>query len=430
MRDFIVIRQKAFYEYLQNYNKNKSEKEKIKLDLKDLAIFDYIAQFCLSDNEKIKNNRIVIDGKEYTHIAYKKIIEDNPFLDIKAKNKSQVIGTRINKLVKLGLLEKIFSQKKGSKTYFRVSFLDDRGITEKLQGVSFENDRGYQSEVIGGITQDLYNRNINIDNKNRETKIENKDSLYIGSLSDFEKNFLRVISNLKDLFNIYNLPAYKEREYLKACKKILDKGYIEEQILISIYARVDKVMNEDVNEEKFLETLSNPNYFVKSIEQLILEANIKVEKLEEEYPNTDEGIIKNEIMPMKFLKSIYLDYYKLSINDYGYFTDVDGGNYSITEECEYHFYLMKKFLAKYNIKLAKDIRFFIINNAIENIPYDILMKRILFALLHYQDKKEYLEMYSSIKELLDLYNEELRFLQIDKDLDEVVKELEQRLIVE
>jgi len=82
MRDYITIRQKAFYDFLKDYNKNKPKKEVIKLDLKDLVIFEYIAQFCLSDNKKIKNNRIVVDEKEYTHIAYKKIIEDNPFLDI------------------------------------------------------------------------------------------------------------------------------------------------------------------------------------------------------------------------------------------------------------------------------------------------------------------------------------------------------------
>jgi len=148
MRDYIVIRQKAFYEYLQNYNKNKPKKEQIWLDLKDIAIFDYIAQFCLSDNEKIKNSRIVINDTEYTHIAYKKIIEDNPLLDIKAKNKSQVIGSRINKLVKLGLLDKYFSKDKGSKTYFRVSLENDTPIIQELYGVSLKNDRGYHSKVI------------------------------------------------------------------------------------------------------------------------------------------------------------------------------------------------------------------------------------------------------------------------------------------
>ena len=52
---------------------------------------------CLSDNEKIKQSRMVIDDTEYTHIAYKKIIEDNPLLCIKAKNKAQVLGNKINK---------------------------------------------------------------------------------------------------------------------------------------------------------------------------------------------------------------------------------------------------------------------------------------------------------------------------------------------
>jgi len=48
------------------------------LDFKDIMIFDYIAQMCLSDNEKIKQSRMIINDTKYTHIAYKKIIKDNP----------------------------------------------------------------------------------------------------------------------------------------------------------------------------------------------------------------------------------------------------------------------------------------------------------------------------------------------------------------
>jgi len=80
MREFITIRQKAFYEFLSDYNKDKPKEQQIWLDLKDIAIFEYIAQLCSTEHEKIKQSRIIINDTEYTHIAYKKIIEDNPLL--------------------------------------------------------------------------------------------------------------------------------------------------------------------------------------------------------------------------------------------------------------------------------------------------------------------------------------------------------------
>jgi len=227
MRDYITIRQKAFYAFLKDYNKNKPKKEVIKLDLKDLVIFEYIAQFCLSDNEKIKNNRIVVDEKEYTHIAYKKIIEDNPFLDISSKRHILRI---VNKLEKLALINKHFSKEKGNKTYFTL------GHTGRNPS---------DTDVASLRTSMSDNSNINIDNNNSKIKIENKDNLYIGELSFFEKDFLGVMFNLKDLGLKYDLRAYKEKEYLKAFKELLKKGYEEneERFIPCVNPRYDKIKN-------------------------------------------------------------------------------------------------------------------------------------------------------------------------------------------
>jgi len=428
MRDFIVIRQKAFYEYLQNYNKNKSEKEKIKLDLKDLAIFDYIAQFCLSDNEKIKSNRIMVDGKEYTYIAYKKIMEDNPLLEINTKNK---LLKRLNKLFRVKLLHKYLKKDEGNKLYFTMS---QEGYTLLTNG-----DIGYSPNGIQGIAQSghsLYpnrdtNSNINIENNNREIKIENKDNLYIGSLSDFEKNFLGVISNLKDLGLKYGLRAYKEKEYLKAYRQLLKEGYDEYEIITSIYARMYKATMEEVDKFKFLQTIINPKYLVKSIDQLIDEKNILIDELMDTYEENID-VIDDELMPYKVIFITYYEDYKAVykvIDDKGYFKDMIGYELHL-KEVEYHIYLMNKFLSARNITINDNIRGFIISNSVKNIPYYDLIKTFLFGLIHLSEDEELLKEYSTIRGLSNLYNNFLNSLEINMDLDEVIEKLEKRLIIE
>jgi hypothetical protein len=433
MRDYITIRQKAFYEFLTNYNKDKPKKEQIKLDYKDLVIFEYIAQFCLSDNEKIKQNRIVIDEKEYTHIAYKKIIEDNPFLDFNTINPSKILANRLNKLYKLNLLDKYFAKENGNKTYFTLLPQGYTLITSGLEGVLPEGYKAYNHKVRRDITSGLDNSNINIDSK----KIDNKNSvspIYIGSLTTFfEKQLLRVISNLRDLFERYNLPAYKEIEYFNTINRLFEEGYEEDLVLLAIYARVEKVFTEEVDKFKFLETLSNPKYFYKSIDQLILEANSKVKSLAELYEKTQDEV-KDELA-FNFLKHCYPDYSNLEfegkIDNNGHFYDKKGRPYYI-EDIEYHIYLLYKLLSWYEIKLSEGFRYFIISNSVEKIPYEELMKRLLIGAIKAIVNKDIqsLKYYSSIKELVNYYNGVLNKQDIDLDLDEVVVNLEEQIEIE
>jgi hypothetical protein len=432
MRDYITIRQKAFYEFLTNYNKDKPKKEQIKLDYKDLVIFEYIAQFCLSDNEKIKQNRIIIDEKEYTHIAYKKIIEDNPFLDFNTINPSKILANRLNKFYKLNLLDKYFAKENGNKTYFTLLPQGYTLITSRLEGVLPEGYKAYNRQVRRDITSGLDNSNINIDNK----EIDNKNSvspIYIGSLTFFEKQFLRVIFNLRDLFEKYNLPAYKEIEYFNTFKRLLKKGYEEDVILLAIYARVEKVFTEEVDEFKFLETLSNPKYFYKSIDQLIAEARSKVKHIREIYDKTQDEI--KDGLAFNFLRYCYPEYSHLKLNDIidndGYFYDKKGISYHI-EQAEYHIYLLSKLLSWYEVKLSEGFRNFIISNSVEKIPYEELMKRLLIGAIKAisNEDTQSLEYYSSIKDLVNYYNRILNKENIDLDLDGVIENLEEYIKVE
>ncbi|GAX87004.1 conserved hypothetical protein [Lebetimonas natsushimae] len=441
MREYVTIRQKAFYEFLQHYNKDKPKEQQIWLDLKDLVIFEYIAQFCLSDNVKIKNNRIVIDDKEFTYISYKKILEDNPFLNIKAKNISQVIGSHINKLVKLGLLDKIFLKENGNKVYFRVSLENDNLITQNIQGVSFQNDKGVSLKNDKGYHSKMSNSMLNIDNKNIDSK-NRRNSIYIGSLSDFEKTLLRVISNLQDLFTRYRLPKFPVKDYYNTYKGILKKGYTEKQLLRAIYTRVYKATNDGVDTLKFLETLANPKYTIKSIDQLIVESEAIIEQLELIYDEEEMKAV-NYILYTEFLKQCYFyDYaYYIAnkkINYLGFFKDFNGQLHHLVE-IEYHLLLMKKYLQSKGYELTtegittsnKGIRHILISNSLDTLPYSLFIKKLLYGLLiSEEDKNIDLETYSSIKGIVNLHNNYLNKLKITDSLDEIISQLEEKIQVE
>lgn len=106
MKAFITINQKAFAQL--------AAASKVKIDLKDAAIFRYIFDFSLST----KTEKKLIDNELYTWIAYKKIIDDNPLLGISNK---KVIQRRIDKLIKLKLLDKYFSKEDGSKVFIKIT---------------------------------------------------------------------------------------------------------------------------------------------------------------------------------------------------------------------------------------------------------------------------------------------------------------------
>jgi len=287
--------------------------------------------------------------------------------------------------------------------------------------------------MIGGITQKLYNRNINIENNNREIKIENKDNLYIGSLSNFEKIFLGVIFNLKDLGFKYGLARYKEKDYLEALKRLLEEGYYDSEILSAIYGRMYKTIFDNVDKRKFLQTIINPNYLVKDMDRLINENKFLVKELMEIY-ETNIDIVETELIPFRVLFTIYYEDYKAVreyINENGYFEDVTGYEYHI-KDLEYYIYLMTKFLSRYDIELMENIRSFIIRNLKEKVSFYELLDKLLFGLIYLEKENqlEQLQVYSNSKELVSFYDRTLAPLEIDKSLEDISGEIENRIAVE
>jgi len=177
MKYNIYINQKSLFEL--------ANKKKIKIDLIDWAIINWIKDF--HNAPKIK--KIEIDWKRFFWIAYKHLLNDMPLLWLKTK---WAIWTRLKKLVDIWLLEKYFDLEWWSMTYFyctdsfyeleRVKSENER-VQFENEGVQFENDRGmvlekegYGSKTIGGTVWKPYNHNTINTNTINNTKSLNRIS--------------------------------------------------------------------------------------------------------------------------------------------------------------------------------------------------------------------------------------------------------------
>ena len=143
MKAYININQKAFIEL--------SNLKKIKLDLIDVTIFDFVYKFSISN----KAQKLLIDNKLYIWCSYQKIIDDNPLMNIASK---KAIEIRLNKLVEVGLLSKFTDKKQGNKTFFNVT---DLAYTLVIENTNLSNE-DYQPLS----NEDYYNSKLNNNTNN------------------------------------------------------------------------------------------------------------------------------------------------------------------------------------------------------------------------------------------------------------------------
>jgi len=177
MKAFITINQKAFFEISQH--------KKTKLDLIDATIFEYIYKFSLSN--KVQKKIVKSKGKEklFIWVAYQKIIDDNPLLNITSK---KAIELRLNKLAKIGLIEKKTDKKLGNKTFFNItdyafslvientnlSNQDSKPLVSTVTNLSKQSSEPLSKH--GYYNRELYNRELDRKleyNKEKNLKKEN-----------------------------------------------------------------------------------------------------------------------------------------------------------------------------------------------------------------------------------------------------------------
>ena len=177
MKAYININQQAFNQL--------SQIKKIKIDLIDATIFEFIYKFSISN----KANKKLIDNKLYIWCSYQKIIDDNPLLNISTK---KAIEIRLNKLCKLGILSKFTDKKLGNKTYFNVTDLAYSLLIENTN-ISNENYQGLVTKITkvsnedyqGVSNEDYYNSKL-VDSKLIEKeKIYKKETSIINRIIDW-----------------------------------------------------------------------------------------------------------------------------------------------------------------------------------------------------------------------------------------------------
>ncbi len=170
MKAYININQKAFSDI--------AKINKVKIDLADAAIFNWITTFTAS-NKALKQ---MIDGKLYIWCSYKKIIDDNPLLGIGCK---RTIERRLSAFVKIGLLKKFMDKDAGNMTYFNITDFAYSAIIEckplcipESKGLEHDNPKVSTSESETLCTSDSYNSKLD------NSKLNSKLSIVANKISD------------------------------------------------------------------------------------------------------------------------------------------------------------------------------------------------------------------------------------------------------
>lgn len=147
------------------------EKE-LRLDVTDLLLLNQIADF----PNRTHVMKIISDDKIYFWMAYSEILGELPILNLK----KQALRDRLDKLVTLGLLEKITS-KASSMTFFRLTDLYESlkydMVTYGGDNESMFNDRGVYS-TTQGVCSPLHTiSEYNNNNISKEKEYKEKENV-------------------------------------------------------------------------------------------------------------------------------------------------------------------------------------------------------------------------------------------------------------
>jgi len=163
------------------------------LDAIDAIILRWLVDFSQTGQMKEKT----IKGKRFFWINYQTILDELPILGIKSKDG---LSKRINKLIKVHILEKYIDKKAGNFTYFRiigehfsllitssqskqeentyrlksrkVSDESSEGIGRKFGRVSDESSEGYRTKV-----RNIYSSTIDSSTNDSSTSIEKENNI-------------------------------------------------------------------------------------------------------------------------------------------------------------------------------------------------------------------------------------------------------------
>ena len=201
-------------ETLADFYTDEETGKAVKIDLYDLTLLDLVRDICLSKNmdslvitECPEEYHFLVTHK-MTRIKYQSVINQVPLLNL---NSSVSVSRRIDKLVRLGLIDKItVASKEGGKTTY-VSLTDLAEILYQKVSTNDENTKEVINRAVNGLLTELlttlltdglirllYNKTINtLDNKpafekagekKEKTKVQNNfDAIW----KDYTLGFLK-----------------------------------------------------------------------------------------------------------------------------------------------------------------------------------------------------------------------------------------------
>lgn len=198
-----------------------------KLDIIDLAIFDFVYHFFNSDFEdKVTFTK---NGVEYTEIRPSLLEREMPLLKIGTK---RTFINRMNNLINVGLIERYENNSKENRSGYK------KGVNFSIfefDKPAKRNSQGYENDFTPPMKTDSHNNNINdnsISNNNKEEidkSISKKDD-YLPFAAEPQQEYGKVVEKKewREDFNAYlNLVNQAKRDLLSDSeyKEYIEKYY-------------------------------------------------------------------------------------------------------------------------------------------------------------------------------------------------------------
>jgi len=244
-----------------------------KTDLVDWAIIDYLKDWFFMEKKKTILNHE--DGKQYTWINYKFLLNSMPLLGIKKKDG---LSYRIKKLRKLGLIKTI--SLKDNTTFFILTefcistcFLHTNNgvLKQRGQGVEIEGTGGVETEgtAINNISSQLeYQNNNNISETSEETS--DQFTRPSNDFENFSKNIVNEWNNIAAKNPVLAGVMILSKERLRHLKQRYANSGFRKNIITAIRTIPKYKFLLGENERKWVVSfdwlIKNDTNFVKIIE--------------------------------------------------------------------------------------------------------------------------------------------------------------------
>ncbi|MDR5591207.1 hypothetical protein [Christiangramia sp. SM2212] len=236
MRYNVTFNQLALVKY------NNSIPEKFQLSIKDAIILQQL--YHLSNWEQVETRKY--KGEDYFWVAYGKIINELPALDI---NTVDGLSRRIKKkLIIPGLIKLFVDRQDNSKTYWRFTNKGLKvGTPGRMEGYPGMNGRETPGRTEGRPPDERPDNYNTIDNKTNDKRealshFDFLKSKYSEKIDELKKE--NTVNNWSNLIRKFNLKSFKDKPSIKDFEKYI----------------ISWIENENYNNQNEPEIINQPAY--------------------------------------------------------------------------------------------------------------------------------------------------------------------------